>query len=136
MGSVPQGQTVNAALNMSWMGVNQVTITRITFTGDGADWLTLAEVLPKTLTKQIGSMTGAGIVTVRLNAPADAKPGDYTVPVRVEAEAIGNRIETSNQLSFSVVEPTIAGGGVSEIMTYLFAALIIVAIAAAYLKRG
>jgi hypothetical protein len=136
MGSVPQGQTVNAALNMSWMGVNQVTITRITFTGDGADWLTLAEVLPKTLTKEIGSMTGSGIVTIRLNAPADAKPGDYTVPVRVESEAVGNRLETSSQLTFRIVEPTIAGGGVSEIMTYLFAALIIVAIAAAYLKRG
>ena len=81
-------------------------------------------------------MTGLGLVAIRLNAPADAKPGDYTVPVRVEAEAIGNRIETSSSLSFSIVEPTVAGGGISEIMTYLFAALIIVAIAAAYLKKG
>ena len=81
-------------------------------------------------------MTGLGFVTIRLTVPAGATPGDYSIPVRVETEAVGNSFETSSSISFSVVAPTVAGGGISEIMTYLFAALIIVALAAAYLKRG
>ncbi len=128
---VQPGQTVEALLNFTWTGANSITVTQITFSGAAAEWLSLAETLSKTVSKQVGSETGMGAVTIRLMVPRDAQPGDYTVPVRIHAEAVGNQIETGGYLTFRVVEPTRPSTAYPDYMTILFAAIIITA----YLKR-
>jgi len=100
-----QGRTVDATLNFTWIGTNQLTITKVTFTGAAADWITLAEELPKTATKEIGAREGCGEVSIRLVLPLDAEPGEYTVPATVEAEAVGNCLTTSGYIVFTVLTP-------------------------------
>ena len=58
------------------------------------------------------------------------------MPAAVEADAVGTKLTTSGYITFTIVKPTpVVGTEVQTIMTYLFAALIVAALAVAYLKR-
>jgi len=97
--------------------------------------MSLAEVLPKTLTKEPGALEGWGQVKIRINVPATAEPGEYTVPVTVKAEAVGAKLETQGYITFRIMQPPSAPSGIApDAMTYLLAALLIGLVATAYLK--
>jgi hypothetical protein len=131
-----QGETVEATLNFTWVGVNQLEIVNMKFTGAAADWLTLADLLPKAVTKQVGDREGYGEVQIRVKIPKDADLGDYTVPTQVDVEAVGNRLTSSGWITFTIIPPPPpAPTQIPDYMTYLFAALLLVLVAYAYLKR-
>jgi len=132
---VEQGKTVEATLNFTWIGVNQLEIVNVKFAGAAAEWLTLADSLPKTVTKEIGSREGYGELEIRLNVPADAPPGKYSVPAQIDAEAVGSRLTTNGWITFTIIKPTPLSSQVPDYMTYLFAALLIILVAYAYIKR-
>ena len=99
-------------------------------------WLTLAETLPKVVTKDIALREGYGEIGIRVIVPSDAPLGEYTVPATVEAEAVGTKLTTSGWITFTLVKPTLAvGTEMQTIMTYVFAALLLALVAYAYLKR-
>jgi len=57
------------------------------------------------------------------------------VPAAVEADAVGTKLTTSGYITFTIVKPTpVVGTEVQTIMTYLFAALLLILVAYAYLK--
>jgi hypothetical protein len=140
VGTVPfkveRGKTIDALLNFTWAGVNQITVTSVRFEGATAEWLALAESLPKTVGKQIGATEGKGSIEVRVIVPADAQPGEYTVPATVEAKVVGGRVTAAGYVTFTIVKPTPPlPSQVPDYMTYLFAALLLTLVAYAYLKR-
>jgi len=140
VGTVPfkveQGKTIDALLNFTWAGVNQITVTGVRFKSATAEWIALAESLPKTVAKQIGATEGKGSIEVRVIVPADAQPGEYTVPATVEAEAVGGRVTAGGYITFTIVKPAPPlPSQVPDYMTYLFAALLLTLVAYAYLKR-
>ena len=132
--SLYPGETVTALLAVNWTGVNNIRVTSIEFTGAVKDWVTLAESLPKALFKQIGEDHGTGEVEVRIIAPENAQPGEYTVPVIIHAEAVGSRIETNGYLTFSIIQKPAPISLVPEYMTLIFAAALAGIILYAYLK--
>jgi len=129
-----QGQSVDAALEFTWTGVNQIMVTGVRFQGPSG-WIALAEGLPKTVTKQVGEMQGKGSVAIRLIVPADAKQGDYSVPVEVDAEALGGRVTANGWVNFAVGQQTHPAGPVSDLMTYVFAVIVLVFVLWAYFRR-
>jgi len=129
------GMTVDATLNFTWIGTNQITITNVRFSGAAADWIALAETLPKAVTKDFGATEGYGEVGIRVLVPSNAEPGEYTVPVQMDAEAAGSRLITGGWITFTVEKPALPTTAVPDYMTYLFAALLLALVAYAYLKR-
>jgi hypothetical protein len=128
------GRTVEADLSFTWVGVTQIDLVDVRFGGAAAKWVTLAETLPKRVSKGIGDWEGRGAITIRLMVPGDAQLGEYTLPVTVDAEAVGGRITAGGWVTFNVVQPSPAYSPVPDYMTYLFAALLLSIVAAAYLK--
>jgi hypothetical protein len=127
-----QGQSVDAALEFNWTGVNQITVTGVRFQGPSG-WIALGEGLPKTVTKQVGETQGKGSVAIRLIVPTDAKQGDYSIPVEVDAEALGGRVTANGWVNFAVGQQL--AGPVSDLMTYVFAAMLLVLVVWAYFRR-
>jgi len=128
------GETVTGMLSINFTGVNNIRVFSLEFSGVAADWITLAEPLPKTIFKPIGSEVGTGEIEIRIIAPENAHLGDYTVPVVVKAEAVGSQIQTNGYVTFSIVPQTPQISLVPEYMTWIFAAALIAIVAYAYLK--
>ena len=85
--NVAQNQTVNALLNFTWQGARLIMVTNVSFEGpSAANWLSLAETLPKTVSNETG--VGENAVKIRVTVPNDAQPGEYVVPVTIDAEAM------------------------------------------------
>jgi len=104
------GTVVDAKLNFTWIGTNEITITNVRFSGAAAGWITLSETLPKTVMKDIGAREGYSEVGIRILVPSDAPLGEYTVPATVEAEAVGTKLTTGGYITFTIVKPTPAAG--------------------------
>ena len=128
------GETVTSMLNINFTGVNNIRVIAIEFSGAAADWITLAEPLPKTIFKPIGEEVGTGEIELRIVAPKNAELGDYTVPVLVKAEAVGSQIRANGYVTFSITPQAPPISIVPEYMTWIFAAAIIAIIIYAYLK--
>jgi hypothetical protein len=128
------GEAATGILSINFTGVNNIRVTALEFSGAAADWITLAEPLPKTIFKAIGELVGTGEVQIRIIAPEDAEPGEYTVPVTVRAEAVGSLIETNGYLTFSIIPKAPQISLVPEYMTWIFAALLSALVLYAYLK--
>jgi hypothetical protein len=128
------GMTVGAALNFTWVGTNQITITAVRFSGAAASWITLAETLPKAVTKDVGGREGHGEVSISVLVPSSTQPGEYTVPATADAEAAGTRLTTGGWITFTVVKPA-TPTIVPDIMTYVIALILLALVAYAYLKR-
>jgi len=128
------GETVTGMLTVNFTGVNNIRVLSLEFSGAAADWITLAEPLPKTIFKPIGEEVGKGEVELRIIAPENAEPGDYTVPVVVKAEAAGSQIQANGYLTFSIIPQAPPISIVPEYMTWIFAAAIAAIILYAYLK--
>ena len=128
------GETVTGRLSMNFTGVNNIRVISLEFSGAAADWITLAEPMPKTIFKPIGEEVGAGEIELRIVAPKNAEPGDYTVPVLVKAEAVGSQIQANGYLTFRITPQTPPVSIVPEYMTWIFATAIIAIIIYAYLK--
>jgi hypothetical protein len=128
------GESATTLLNLTWTGVNSINILNVVFTGAASDWVTLAEPLPKTIFKDVGSETGVGEIEIRIIAPENAQPGEYTVPVTIQAEAVGSRIETNGYITFSVVQAPTPVSLVPDYMTWIFAAVLAAITLYAYLK--
>jgi hypothetical protein len=126
------GETAVGNLVINFTGVNNIRVTAIEFYGAAADWITLAEALPKTIFKPLGEEAGKGEVQIRIIAPETAEPGEYTVPVTVRAEAVGSQIETNGYITFSIIKPAISL--VPEYMTWIFAFLLATLVLYAYIK--
>jgi len=125
---------VTGRLSINFTGVNNIRVIALEFSGAAADWIALAEPLPKTIFKPIGSEVGTGEIELRIIVPEDAQPGDYTVPVTIRAEAVGSQIETNGYLIFSIIPQAPSVSLVPEYMTWIFAAAIITVILYAYFK--
>jgi len=123
---------VDVSVQVAWEGVNQITVTCVRFEGDVGRWLTLAEALPRTLTKPIGERSGSRTIAARATVPASAQTGQYTVPVTLDIEAIGGRGTTNSYVNFTVTRLT---SPVPDYMTYIFAALFAAIVLTAYLRR-
>jgi len=128
------GETVTGRLSINFTGVNNIRVLSLEFSGAAADWITLAEPLPKTFFKPIGEEVGTGEVELRIIAPENAEPGDYTVPVVVKAEAVGSQIQANGYLTFSITPQVPQISLVPEYMTWIFAAALAGLILYAYLK--
>jgi hypothetical protein len=102
------------------------------FESDVGRWLTLAEALPKTLTKPIGERAGSGMIAARSTVPDSAQTGQYTVPVALDIEAVGGRGTTNSYVTFTVTRLT---SPIPDYMTYVFAVLFVAIVLTAYLKR-
>ena len=88
------------------------------------------------MTKPIGEREGTGTVEMRVLVPSDAQHGEYTVPVQVDAEAVGSRLTTGGWITFTIIKPTPAiGTDIQTAMTLLLASLLFILVAYAYLKR-
>jgi len=129
------GMTVNAVLNFTWMGTNQITITNIRFNGAAANWVTLADTLPKTVTKEVGAIEGYGEVGICLLVSNNAQPGEYEVPAQIDAEAVGSQLTTSGWITITVMKPAAPITMVPDFVTYLFAMLLLFLVAYAYIKK-
>ena len=57
------------------------------------------------------------------------------MPAAVEADAVGTKLTTSGWITFTVVKPVPPTTTVPEIMTPIFALLLLVLVGYAYLKR-
>jgi len=128
------GETVTGILTVNFTGVNNIRVLSLEFSGAAADWITLAEPLPKTLFKPIGEEVGTGEIELRIIAPENAEPGDYTVPVVVKAEAVGSQIQTNGYMTFSIIPQTPPVSLVPEYMTWVFAGALIAMVLYSYLK--
>lgn len=133
--SVPQGQTVNGLLTFNWTGVNDLTITDVKFQ-NAPGWVVVAESLPKTVTKQMSDMSGTGSIVVRIAAPSDAQPGDYSVVAEVDATGPGGNVASNGYVNFTVVQPPSSlPSPVSDIMAFLFVLILGTFVAYVYLFR-
>ena len=121
-------------LVVNFTGVNNIRVLSLEFSGAASDRIVLAEPLPKTFFKPIGEEVGKGEIELRIIAPENAEPGDYTVPVVVKAESVGSQIQTNGYLIFSIVPQAPPVSIVPEYMTWIFAIAIIAIILYAYLK--
>lgn len=75
-------------------------------------------------------------VVLGVIVPADAAEGQYTVPVQVDAKAVGNVLTTSGWVTFTVQKPAPqVGADVETVMTWVFVALLVAVIAYAFLKK-
>ena len=128
------GETVTGMLSINFTGVNNIRVLSLEFSGAAADWITLAEPLPKTIFKPIGEEVGTGEIELRIIAPENAEPGDYTVPVVVKAEAVGSQIQVNGYVTFSIIPQAPSVSLVPEYMTWIFAAALAGLILYAYLK--
>ncbi|MEM4727208.1 MAG: hypothetical protein QXD04_03010 [Candidatus Bathyarchaeia archaeon] len=98
----PRGGSTVVDLPLTWSGSNTLTVTEVSFTGEGADWLTVADVLPKTLFKELTALSGTGSIKVKVSAPEDAPLQSYTVPVKVICDVEGSKLEAGGRLTFQV----------------------------------
>jgi len=128
------GETVTGMLSINFTGVNNIRVLSLEFLGAAADWITLAEPLPKTIFKPIGEEVGMGEIELRIIVPENAQPGDYAVPVVVKAEAVGSQIQANGYLTFSITPQAPPVSLLPEYMTWIFAAALIAIVAYAYLK--
>jgi len=131
--SIEQGRSLESTVDLAWIGLNQITVSNMKFSGSEAGWVSLVERLPKALTKEVGLREGYGEVVIRVTVPMDAETGEYTVPVTVEVEAVWTKVTANGYLTFAVIRP--APGAVPDYMTILLAALLLALVAAAYLRR-
>jgi len=131
------GITVNALLNLNWQGLNSLTVSDIQFSGALAKWFVIAETIPKVLTKPIGEKEGSGTVQIQVLIPADAHLGNYTVPVTVDAEALGALLTTSGWITFNIQPPASSSTSIEimNTMTIIFIAILSILIAYAYKRR-
>jgi hypothetical protein len=134
LGQISAGQTQFTQINVTWDGVNSITVTQVCFSGDGADWITIYDVLPLILTKDINGV-GKGFLAAKLVIPQSAQIGNYTIPVHISANAIGNMLETTSWVNFEVTSPSIWPSDIAQYMTYIFAAIFLIALAYVYLKK-
>jgi len=128
------GETVTGMLTVNFTGVNNIRVLSLEFSGAAADWITLAEPLPKTIFKPIGEEVGTGEIELRIIAPENAEPGDYTVPVVVKAEVVGSQIQANGYLTFSITPQAPPASLVPEYMTWIFAGALIIIVLYSYLK--
>ncbi|RLI10945.1 hypothetical protein DRO35_05815, partial [Candidatus Bathyarchaeota archaeon] len=104
------------------------------FSGVVADWITRAEPLPKTIFKPIGEEVGTVEIELRIIAPENVEPGDYTVPVVVKAESVGSQIQANGYVTFSIIPQAPPVSLVPEYMTWIFAGALIAIVLYSYLK--
>jgi len=95
----------------------------------------MAEEIPKIAVKQIGEREGYGWIEVRLIVPEHAEPGEYSIPVTLDAEAVGSIITSNGYFTFEIASPGLRLPAlIPDYMTYLFAGLLLAIVATAYLK--
>ena len=70
------GSSSTAGLSINFTGVNNIRVLSLEFSGAAADWITLAEPLPKTIFKPLGEEVGKGEIEIRIITPEDAQLGD------------------------------------------------------------
>jgi hypothetical protein len=136
--TVAQGQSATFTLNLTWTGTNTLTITAVTLTGNYTSWFSLAESLPKTLSKQTASGVGSGYISMKVGLPWSLNVGEYTVPVSVTVNQGGSiSLEQSGTVYLTIIAgQAVASGSIPEYMTYiLLAAIAAVSIYAFTRKR-
>jgi len=128
------GETVIGKLSINFTGVNNIRVIGLEFSGATKNWITIAEALPKTIFKPIEEEAGKGEIEIRIMAPENAEPRDYTVLVTIRAEAVGSQIETNRYITFSIIPETPSISLIPDYMTLIFAAALITIVLYAYLK--
>lgn len=129
------GMTVNAVLNFTWMDTNQITITNIRFNGAAADWVALADTLPKTVIKGVGVTEGYGEVEIHVLVSSDAQSGEYTVPTQIDVDAVGSHMTTSRWIIIAVTKSTSFNNMVPDLITFILTVLFLALVIYAYLKK-
>ena len=151
------GETATATLQVAWKGVNDLEIASVEFRGDAAaGWISLAEELPKTFTKNPAEEEGKATLKIRVSVPEDAEPGNYTelAVVTASSSALTGKVTQSGYVTFQVAAPRRAPvpplpelpepveraieawrNVVPDYMTFFFAIFLLWLIITGYLKR-
>jgi hypothetical protein len=84
----------------------------------------------------MSDMSGTGSIVVRITAPSDAQPGDYSVVAEVDATGPGGNVASNGYVNFTVVQPPSSlPSPVSDIMAFLFVLILGIFVAYVYLFR-
>ncbi|MCW4020103.1 MAG: ParB N-terminal domain-containing protein [Candidatus Bathyarchaeota archaeon] len=102
-----------------------------------ADWLTVAETLPKTVTKQIGAKEGSGELKICVIAPDDAQVGEYSIPLSMDAETVGSKLTGNGWVTITVMKPTPPAPSTDIMlgMSVMFSIILAAIVGYGYLRR-
>jgi len=76
--------------------------------GDAAaSWISLAEELPKSFTKNPAEEEGRATLKIRVSVPEDSEPGNYTelAVVTASSSALTGKVTQSGYITFQVAAP-------------------------------
>ena len=134
--NLAKGSTQTFDLTISWSGVNDITIIKVTITEEYVLWFSLTETLPKQASKIGAEPEGTITIQMKVSVPWQITLGQHTISVTVSASQDGGiTIEKSGVIYLTVTSGAPSVAGIPEIMTYLFLFAVVGLSGYAFIKK-
>jgi peptidoglycan/xylan/chitin deacetylase (PgdA/CDA1 family) len=108
LGSIKRGATVSFEIELTWFGVNEVTMQSVETSGQ--NWTSITTTLPQTFIRQIRSANGTATLTFNLTVPESAGLGEQRIHFTFKVTSVGSASSVSSVavtttfVRFTVVE--------------------------------
>lgn len=118
-GQIQQGTSKTVNATVTWIGRTSVTISSISFSGEGSEWLRSTLSVPLTVRRLALESEGKIQATITIRIPQQAKLGKYKTVIEYHIKVGYSTYQTSANIMFTVTSTPLPPGGIPSIVSIL-----------------